>query len=161
MVAEKSRAFSPHGEAKKQALGPDDLRTSSLGRPVLSPYPMSPRDMAKISHDQHLLHFNCESSPVLPVCLHNNSRNMCLCLTKSVRLVAEMTPEAPINIKPNHLSSSPAFQQAGHPSLPTLPQDGGRLAAVRPLTMPEPPPLISSSKPGGSITQVKLHTNEN
>lgn len=62
VVAEKSRAFSPHGEAKKQALGPDDLRTSNLGRPVLSPYPMSPRDMAKISHDQHLLHFNCESS---------------------------------------------------------------------------------------------------
>ncbi|GLD72255.1 nuclear receptor corepressor 2 isoform X1 [Lates japonicus] len=107
----KSRAFSPHGEAKKQALGPDDLRTSNLGRPVLSPYPMSPRDMAKITHDQHLLHFN-------------------------------------------------SFQQAGHPSLPSLPQDSGRLAAVRPL-MPEPPPLISSTKPGGSITQgtpVQLHS---
>uniref|UniRef100_A0A3Q0SM03 Nuclear receptor corepressor 2 n=1 Tax=Amphilophus citrinellus TaxID=61819 RepID=A0A3Q0SM03_AMPCI len=91
-------------DAKKQALGPDDLRTSNLGRPVLSPYPVSPRDMAKNSHDQHLLHFNC------------------------------------------------------HPSLP---QDSGRLAAVRPLTMPEPPPLISSSKPGGSITQgtpVQLHS---
>uniref|UniRef100_A0A665WKI8 Nuclear receptor corepressor 2 n=1 Tax=Echeneis naucrates TaxID=173247 RepID=A0A665WKI8_ECHNA len=87
-------------DAKKQALGPDDLRTSNLGRAVLSPYPMSPRDMAKISHDQHLLHFNCESSSL------------------------------------------------------------GRLAAVRPLTMPEPPPLISSTKPGGSITQgtpVQLH----
>lgn len=56
---EKSRAFSPHGDAKKQALDPDDLRASNLGRPVLSPYPISPRDMAKISHDQHLLHFNC------------------------------------------------------------------------------------------------------
>lgn len=65
VVTEKSRAFSPHSEAKKQALGPDDLRTSSLGRPVLSPYPMSPRDMAKISHEQHLLHLNCEFSPLL------------------------------------------------------------------------------------------------
>ena len=67
-VSEKSRALSPHSEAKKQALGPDDLRTSSLGRPVLSPYPMSPRDMAKISHDQHLLHFNCESSTLFCPC---------------------------------------------------------------------------------------------
>uniref|UniRef100_A0A8D3BLC8 Nuclear receptor corepressor 2 n=1 Tax=Scophthalmus maximus TaxID=52904 RepID=A0A8D3BLC8_SCOMX len=53
-----------------------------------------------------------------------------------------------------------AFQQAGHSSLSGLPQDSGRLAAVRPLTMPEPPPLISSTKPGGSITQVEHHTNE-
>ncbi|XP_055367301.1 nuclear receptor corepressor 2 isoform X4 [Betta splendens] len=109
---EKSRAFSPHSEAKKQALGSDDLRNSNLGRPVLSSYPMSPRDMAKISHDQHLLHFN-------------------------------------------------SLQQAGHPLLTSLPQDSGRLAAVRPLTMPEPPPLISSTKPGGSITQgtpVQLHS---
>lgn len=60
-VVEKSQTFSPHGEAKKQVLGPDDLRTSTLGRPALSTYPMSPRDMAKISHDQHLLNFNCES----------------------------------------------------------------------------------------------------
>uniref|UniRef100_A0A8C8A3W6 Nuclear receptor corepressor 2 n=1 Tax=Oryzias sinensis TaxID=183150 RepID=A0A8C8A3W6_9TELE len=54
-----------------------------------------------------------------------------------------------------------AFQQAGHPSLSALPQDSVRLAAVRPLSMPEPPPLISSSKPGGSITQgtpVQLHS---
>uniref|UniRef100_A0A3B3U7X8 Nuclear receptor corepressor 2 n=1 Tax=Poecilia latipinna TaxID=48699 RepID=A0A3B3U7X8_9TELE len=90
----------------KQALGPDDLRASSLGRPVLSPYPMAPRDMAKISHDQHLLHFN------------------------------------------------------PFPSLAGLPQDSVRLAAVRPLSMPDPPPLISSNKPGGSITQgtpVQLH----
>uniref|UniRef100_A0A673A1N6 Nuclear receptor corepressor 2 n=1 Tax=Sphaeramia orbicularis TaxID=375764 RepID=A0A673A1N6_9TELE len=49
-----------------------------------------------------------------------------------------------------HLTS---FQQTGHPSIPGLPQDSGRLAAVRPLPMPEPPPLISSTKPGGSITQ--------
>lgn len=62
VVAEKSRAFSPHGDAKKQQLGPDDLRTTNLGRQVLSPYPMSPRDMAKISHNQHQLHFNCECS---------------------------------------------------------------------------------------------------
>ncbi|XP_063346347.1 nuclear receptor corepressor 2 isoform X1 [Pelmatolapia mariae] len=106
---EKPPAFSPHSEAKKQALGPDDPRTSNLGRSVLSPYPVSPRDMAKSTHDQHLLHFN-------------------------------------------------SFQPSGHPSLP---QDSGRLAAVRPLTMPEPPPLISSSKPGGSITQgtpVQLHS---
>ncbi len=61
VVAEKSRAFSPHGEAKKQALGPDDLRTY-LGRPLTPPFPMSPRDLAKISHDQHSLQFNCESS---------------------------------------------------------------------------------------------------
>uniref|UniRef100_A0A4W6FJN4 Nuclear receptor corepressor 2 n=1 Tax=Lates calcarifer TaxID=8187 RepID=A0A4W6FJN4_LATCA len=53
----------------------------------------------------------------------------------------------------HNVSSRTAFQQAGHPSLPSLPQDSGRLAAVRPL-MPEPPPLISSTKPGGSITQV-------
>ncbi|MED6272126.1 hypothetical protein CHARACLAT_027109, partial [Characodon lateralis] len=109
---EKSQAFSPHGDAKKQVLGPDDLRTSNLGRPVLSPYSMPPRDMAKISHDQHLLHFN-------------------------------------------------AFQQVGHPSFSGLPQDSVRLAAVRPLSMPDPPPLISSNKPGGSITQgtpVQLHS---
>ncbi|KAM9744671.1 nuclear receptor corepressor 2 isoform 3-T4 [Menidia menidia] len=108
---EKSRAFSPHGEAKKQALGPDDLRTSNSGRPVVSPYQIS-RDLAKINHEQHLLHFS-------------------------------------------------TFQQAGHPSLSALPQDSVRLAPVRPLTMPEPPPLISSSKPGGSITQgtpVQLHS---
>ncbi|XP_024131087.1 nuclear receptor corepressor 2 isoform X2 [Oryzias melastigma] len=109
---EKSPAFSPHSEAKKQAVSSDDLRASNFGRSVLSPYPMSPRDMSKISHDQHLLHFN-------------------------------------------------TFQQAGHPSLSALPQDSVRLAAVRPLSMPEPPPLISSSKPGGSITQgtpVQLHS---
>uniref|UniRef100_A0A8C8K7Y2 Nuclear receptor corepressor 2 n=1 Tax=Oncorhynchus tshawytscha TaxID=74940 RepID=A0A8C8K7Y2_ONCTS len=77
-------------------MNPGDLRATTLGRPVMSPYPMSPRDMAKLSHDQHLLHYNsCE------------------------------------------------------------------LAAVRPLHMPEPPPLISSNKPGGSITQgtpVQLHS---
>lgn len=54
VCTEKSRAFSPHSEAKKQALAPDDLRAPGLGRPVLSSYPMSPRD-------QHLLHLNCES----------------------------------------------------------------------------------------------------
>lgn len=99
---EKCRSYSPHNEAKKQALGPDNLRASSLGRPVLSPYPMSPR------HDQHLLHYN-------------------------------------------------SFQQTGHSSL----AESGRLAAIRPLSMPEPPPLISSTKPGGSITQgtpVQLHS---
>uniref|UniRef100_A0A8C4IN46 Nuclear receptor corepressor 2 n=1 Tax=Dicentrarchus labrax TaxID=13489 RepID=A0A8C4IN46_DICLA len=63
-------------------------------------------------------------------------------------------------VKSHNLSCLPAFQQAGHPSLSGLPQDSGRLAAVRPLTMPEPPPLISSTKPGGSITQVECHTNE-
>lgn len=47
-----------------------------------------------------------------------------------------------------------AFQQGAHPAIVGLPQDGGRLAAVRPLPMPEPPPLISSTKQGGSITQV-------
>lgn len=61
-LADKSRAFSPHGDPKKQAVGPEDLRATSLGRPVMSPYPMSHRDMAKLSHDQHLLHYNsCES----------------------------------------------------------------------------------------------------
>lgn len=59
------------------------------------------------------------------------------------------------------LLSHAAFQQSGHPSLPALPQDSGRLAAVRPLTMPEPPPLISSSKPGGSITQVYIDKSKN
>lgn len=44
-----------------------------------------------------------------------------------------------------------AFQQGAHPAIVGLPQDA-RLAAVRPLT--EPPPLISSTKQGGSITQV-------
>lgn len=51
-------------------------------------------------------------------------------------------------------SSFSAFQQGAHPAIVGLSQDGGRLAAVRPLTMPEPPPLISSTKQGGSITQV-------
>lgn len=37
------------------------------------------------------------------------------------------------------------------------PQD--RMAAVRPLHIPEPPPLISSAKPGGSITQVGAALN--
>lgn len=59
------KAFSPHSEAKKQAMGPDDLRTSSMGRPVLSPYPISPRDMAKISHEQHMMHLNCKCDPFL------------------------------------------------------------------------------------------------
>ncbi|XP_054630962.1 nuclear receptor corepressor 2 isoform X2 [Dunckerocampus dactyliophorus] len=109
---DKMQTFSSHGEVKRPVLGPDDLRSSSLGRPALSPFPMSPRDMTKISHDQHLLQFN-------------------------------------------------SFQQSGHPGLPGLPQDSGRQAAVRPLIMPEPPPLISSAKPGGSITQgtpVQLHS---
>uniref|UniRef100_A0A668AF65 Nuclear receptor corepressor 2 n=1 Tax=Myripristis murdjan TaxID=586833 RepID=A0A668AF65_9TELE len=52
------------------------------------------------------------------------------------------------------------FQQAGHPAPPGLQQDSGRLAAVRPLHMPEPPPLISSNKPGGSITQWILLSRE-
>ncbi|CAB1321843.1 unnamed protein product, partial [Coregonus sp. 'balchen'] len=80
----KSRAFSPHGDPKKQAVGPEDLRATTLGRP-----------------------------------------------------------------------------QVGHSGPPGLQQDGARLAAVRPLHMPEPPPLISSNKPGGSITQgtpVQLHS---
>lgn len=51
-----------------------------------------------------------------------------------------------------------ALQQIGHPLLAGLPPDSVRLPAVRPLTMPEPPPLISSTKPGGSITQVNHHT---
>lgn len=34
-----------------------------------------------------------------------------------------------------------------------------RMAAVRPLHIPEPPPLISSAKPGGSITQVRAALN--
>uniref|UniRef100_A0A672JII0 Nuclear receptor corepressor 2 n=1 Tax=Salarias fasciatus TaxID=181472 RepID=A0A672JII0_SALFA len=58
-----------------------------------------------------------------------------------------------IQIKCLPLVCLAAYQPGGHPSLASLPQDSGRLAAVRPL-MPEPPPLISSSKPGGSITQV-------
>ncbi|XP_057688811.1 nuclear receptor corepressor 2 isoform X2 [Corythoichthys intestinalis] len=109
---EKSQAFSSHGEVKRSALGPDDLRSTNMARPVLSPFPMSPRDMTKISHDQHLLQFN-------------------------------------------------SFQQVGHPALSGLPQDSARQAAVRPLIMPEPPPLISSTKPGGSITQgtpIQLHS---
>uniref|UniRef100_A0A3Q2Q4D6 Nuclear receptor corepressor 2 n=1 Tax=Fundulus heteroclitus TaxID=8078 RepID=A0A3Q2Q4D6_FUNHE len=55
----------------------------------------------------------------------------------------------------------PAFQQVGHASHAGLPQDSVRLAPVRPLSMPDPPPLISSNKPGGSITQgtpVQLHS---
>ncbi|KAK6313068.1 hypothetical protein J4Q44_G00164150 [Coregonus suidteri] len=109
----KSRAFSPHGDPKKQEVGPEDLRATTLGRPVMSPYPMSHRDMAKLSHDQHLLHYNS------------------------------------------------SFQQAGHSGPPGLQHDGVRLAAGLPLHMPEPPPLISSNKPGGSITQgtpVQLHS---
>uniref|UniRef100_A0A8C9TBI6 Nuclear receptor corepressor 2 n=1 Tax=Scleropages formosus TaxID=113540 RepID=A0A8C9TBI6_SCLFO len=54
------------------------------------------------------------------------------------------------------LSCSPsAFPPTVH-SLPLgLQPEGGRLAAVRPLNIPDPPPLISSTKPGGSITQVR------
>lgn len=162
VVTEKSRAFSPHSEAKKQALGPDDLRTSSLGRPVLSPYPMSPRDMAKISHEQHLLHLNCEFSPLLSgfislVLLFALQASLWYCILELVS--QNQNTSAPLHLKIKwsylHLMLSPtAFQQGGHPSLSGLPQDSSRLAAVRPLTMPEPPPLISSSKPGGSITQV-------
>lgn len=58
---EKSQAYSSHGDVKRP-LGPDDLRSTNLGRQVLSPFPMSPRDMTKISHDQHLLQFNCKDS---------------------------------------------------------------------------------------------------
>uniref|UniRef100_A0A8C8K180 Nuclear receptor corepressor 2 n=1 Tax=Oncorhynchus tshawytscha TaxID=74940 RepID=A0A8C8K180_ONCTS len=58
-------------------------------------------------------------------------------------------------IPPIYLSVISAFQQVGHSGPPGLQQDGIRLAAVRPLHMPEPPPLISSNKPGGSITQVQ------
>uniref|UniRef100_A0A3B3CAN1 Nuclear receptor corepressor 2 n=1 Tax=Oryzias melastigma TaxID=30732 RepID=A0A3B3CAN1_ORYME len=100
----KQQPYTPQADRDRDSLhsmSSDDLRASNFGRSVLSPYPMSPRDMSKISHDQHLLHFNSESFPVV------------------------------------------------------------RLAAVRPLSMPEPPPLISSSKPGGSITQgtpVQLHS---
>lgn len=139
-LPEKSRPLSPHGDAKKPALAPDDLRgvVSSLGRPVLSQsYPVSPRDMSKIGHDQHLLHFNGESSAAarLPVAQNRPAS------------VSHRSPTAPP-------LSFPAYQPAGHGSMP---QDAGRLAAVRPLAMPEPPPLISSNKPGGSITQVRPH----
>lgn len=144
LLAEKSQAFSPHSEAKKQALGPDDLRNSNLGRPVLSPYPMSPRDMAKISQD--LVHFNCESSSVL------SSFYIFLTVTSAKNQIFKSHS--------HNFSCFSAFQQAGHPLIPSLSQDSGRLAAVRPL-MPEPPPLISSTKPGGSITQVFYHTREN
>ncbi|KAG5280933.1 hypothetical protein AALO_G00065610 [Alosa alosa] len=61
----KSRAFSPHAEGKR-APGPEELRgaAAALGRPLMSPYQLSPRDMAKLSHEQQqqLLHFN----PSLP-----------------------------------------------------------------------------------------------
>ncbi|XP_064210111.1 nuclear receptor corepressor 2 isoform X6 [Anguilla rostrata] len=110
----KSRAFSPLGEGKKQGRGAEDPRPANLSRPVLSPYQLSHRDMAKLSHDQHLLHF-----------------------------------------------SQASFQAGPHGVPLGLPQDSGRMAAVRPLHIPEPPPLISSSKPGGSITQgtpVQLHS---
>ncbi|XP_016106852.1 nuclear receptor corepressor 2-like [Sinocyclocheilus grahami] len=98
----KSRAFSPLADGKKIP-GADDIRALGLGRPVMSPYQLSPRDMAKFSHEQ-LLHYNPSLAPSLQ------------------------------------------------------PQE--RMAAVRPLQIPEPPPLISSAKPGGSITQgtpVQLH----
>ncbi|XP_076852056.1 nuclear receptor corepressor 2-like, partial [Brachyhypopomus gauderio] len=87
----KSQAFSPLADFKK-APGPDDIRAVSMGRPVISAYQLSPRDPAKLSHEQ-LLHY-----------------------TSSL-------------------------------------QQQERLAAVRPLPIPDPPPLISSAKPGGSITQ--------
>ncbi|XP_031426191.1 nuclear receptor corepressor 2 isoform X4 [Clupea harengus] len=102
----KSRAFSPHAEGKR-APGPEELRgAAAMGRPMLSPYQLSPRDVAKLSHEQQqqLLHYNS--------------------------------------------------------SLAGL-QDSGRMAAVRPLHIPDPPPLISSNKSGGSITQgtpVQMHS---
>uniref|UniRef100_A0A3P9AIK9 Nuclear receptor corepressor 2 n=1 Tax=Esox lucius TaxID=8010 RepID=A0A3P9AIK9_ESOLU len=111
----RGRPRSPSNSDKdgRNKQTPGDLRSTTLGRSVMSPYPMSPRDMAKLSHDQHLLHYN------------------------------------------------PSFQQTGHSGPPGLQQDGARLAAVRPLHMPEPPPLISSNKSGGSITQgtpVQMHS---
>uniref|UniRef100_A0A8C9R815 Nuclear receptor corepressor 2 n=1 Tax=Scleropages formosus TaxID=113540 RepID=A0A8C9R815_SCLFO len=53
------------------------------------------------------------------------------------------------------LSCSPsAFPPTVH-SLPLgLQPEGGRLAAVRPLNIPDPPPLISSTKPGAVLTLV-------
>lgn len=56
----------------------------------------------------------------------------------------------------------PGYQTAAHHMPINLQQDRGGLAAVRPLQIPNPPPLISSTKPpgmlerpGGSITQVR------
>ncbi|TRY98024.1 hypothetical protein DNTS_008744 [Danionella cerebrum] len=98
----KSRAYSPLVDGKKNP-GADDIRAIGLGRPVMSQYQLSPREMAKLSQEQ-LLQYN--------------------------------------------------------PSLASTLQAQDRMAAVRPLHIPEPPPLISSGKPGGSITQgtpVQLH----
>ncbi|GAA6074669.1 nuclear receptor corepressor 2 isoform X7, partial [Tachysurus ichikawai] len=97
--SDKPRAFSPLADVKKDP-GPDHMRAMGLCRPVMSSYQLSPRDMAKLSHEQ-LLHYNS-----------------------------------------------------------SLPQQE-RLPGMRPLHIPDPPPLISSAKPGGSITQgtpVQMHS---
>ncbi|KTG33620.1 hypothetical protein cypCar_00000980, partial [Cyprinus carpio] len=61
---------------------------------------------------------------------------------------------------PRVRTRSPGLSEREREALaPTL-QPQERMAAVRPLHIPEPPPLISSAKPGGSITQgtpVQLH----
>lgn len=56
VCADKSRAFSPLGDGKKVPVA-DDIRAMGMGRPVMSAYQLSPRDMAKLSQDQ-LLHYN-------------------------------------------------------------------------------------------------------
>lgn len=72
MCADKSRAFSPLADGKKIP-GADDIRAVGLGRPVMSPYQLSPRDMAKFSHEQ-LLHYNpCKT--ILP-CLKSKKYDL-------------------------------------------------------------------------------------
>ncbi len=61
MCADKSRAFSPLADGKKIP-GADDLRAVGLGRPVMSPYQLSPRDMAKLTHEQLLLYNPCKTT---------------------------------------------------------------------------------------------------
>ncbi|XP_041083927.1 nuclear receptor corepressor 2-like isoform X2 [Polyodon spathula] len=71
--------------------------------------------------------------------------------------------------EPHLLHYNQGYQTAAHHMPINLHQDSGGLAAVRPLQIPNPPPLISSTKPpgmlerpGGSITQgtpVQLHSS--
>uniref|UniRef100_W5MFZ2 Nuclear receptor corepressor 2 n=1 Tax=Lepisosteus oculatus TaxID=7918 RepID=W5MFZ2_LEPOC len=58
------------------------------------------------------------------------------------------------HLEPHLLHYNPGFPSSPHPAMPSNPQqESGRLAAIRPLHIPEPPPLISSGKSGGSITE--------
>ncbi|XP_039627956.1 nuclear receptor corepressor 2 isoform X1 [Polypterus senegalus] len=95
----------------------------------------------------------------------NLSRPLLSLYQPSARDMAKLCPS-----EQHILHCSSVFQPSAHHMAVNLQQENSRLAAVRPLHIPDPPPLISSSKfsggperPGGSITQgtpVQSHTSQ-